>query len=300
MLQAVTLDQLRILIAIADSGSFSAAARQVGRAQSAISHAVAMLEQGLALQLFDRSSKRPSLTQAGHAILDDARVIVARADRLKARARSIESGVEPELTVAVSVVMPRSVLVRALDTFRHAFATTRIRLFVEEVGGAPQLVNDGRADLGFVGQPSLQSSPVDGGERIAIGTVEIVTVCAPDHPLAQRREALNESDLFDMRQLVPTSRALPRYLNRLTQDVWEVADLNVRHAMLLAGIGWGTAPRHLVEDDLRHGRLIEIDVAARSGDVMRVPLLAIYRADHQPGPAARWLIDEMRRLLAVQ
>jgi DNA-binding transcriptional LysR family regulator len=103
-----------------------------------------------------------------------------------------------------------------------------------------------------------------------------------------------------MRQLVPTSRALPRYPNRLTQDVWEVADLNVRHAMLLAGIGWGTAPRHLVEDDLRNGRLIEIDVAARSGDIMRVPVLAVHRAEHQPGPAARWLIDEIRRLLEVQ
>lgn len=293
MLEGVTLDQLRMLAAIADSGSFTAAARKVARAQSAVSHAIAALEAQLDVALFDRSTRTPRLTPAGQAVLEDARVVIARADRLKARARGLASGMEAELTLAASVVAPRAGLVAALADFRDAFPTVSLRLFVEEVGGAPQLVRDGTADLGLVGAPSLRATPTDGVERIAVGFVDVVAVCAPGHPLAARAGVLIESDLLDHRQLVPTSRALPRYPNRLTQDVWEIADLAVRCDMLRAGLGWGTAPLHMVAGDLEAGALVALDITARPDEAMRVPLFAIHRTDRAPGPAGRWLVARL-------
>src|ERR1700748_2845942 len=100
MINPLTLDQMRVLCAVAETGSFSAAARKLGRVQSAISQAVQTLENALELTLFDRSRKPPVLTEAGAAVLDDARAVLARAHAMKARARDIGDDLEPELTLA--------------------------------------------------------------------------------------------------------------------------------------------------------------------------------------------------------
>ena len=106
MLDRLTLDQLRTLVAVADMGSFSAAGRSLGRVQSAVSQTVQALEATLDIALFDRSEKTPTLTDAGKALLPDARRLIAGADALRARAESISSDVEPELTLAVEAMFP--------------------------------------------------------------------------------------------------------------------------------------------------------------------------------------------------
>ncbi|MEM1299346.1 MAG: LysR family transcriptional regulator [Pseudomonadota bacterium] len=297
MLERVTLDQLRMLVAIADAGSFTAAARELDRAQSAVSHAIAGLELDIGLALFDRATRTPKITSAGRAVLAEARTILGRVDHLKARARAISAGLETELLLAVSVVAPRAALVDLLDAFRTEFPSVGLRLFVEEVGGAPQLVMDGHADLGLVGRPSLATSEYEGLKTVHVGAVEIVAVARPDHPLALLDRPLLEADMDDHRQLVPTSRALPRYPNRLVQDVWEVADLVVRRDMLVRGLGWGTVPTHIVQDALLRGDLVELDISARPQEAMRVPLYACHRKDAAPGPAAQWLIEAMAKVL---
>lgn len=297
MLERVTLDQLRMLVAIADAGSFTAAARELDRAQSAVSHAIATLETDISVALFDRTTRTPKITSAGRAVLAEARTILGRVDHLKARARAISAGLEAELLLAVSVVAPRAALIDMLDAFRTEFPSVGLRLFVEELGGAPQLVMDGQADLGLVGRPSLAASLYESLEAVAVGTVEIVAVAHPEHPLAKLDRPLSEADMDDHRQLVPTSRALPRYPNRLVQDVWEIADLVVRRDMLIRGLGWGTVPRHLVQDALQRADLVELDISARPQEAMRVPLYACHRKDTAPGPAAQWLIEKMEKVL---
>src|ERR1700693_2982885 len=101
MLDPLTLDQMRVLIAVADAGSFSAAARGLGRVQSAVSQSIQTLEATLGIALFDRSHKTPRLTDVGRAIVDDARALIAGAGALRARAQSMVEDVEPELTLAV-------------------------------------------------------------------------------------------------------------------------------------------------------------------------------------------------------
>ena len=86
MLDGISLDQLRAFIAAVDEGSFSAAARRLNRAQSAVSELVAGLEGQLGVALFDRSGRYPKLTPQGIALLADARVVIAGVDGLKARA----------------------------------------------------------------------------------------------------------------------------------------------------------------------------------------------------------------------
>src|SRR5712672_2464941 len=98
MLDAVSLDQLRTLIAAVDEGSFSAASRKLLRAQSVVSETISKLEEQIGVQLFDRTGRYPKLTSAGSAVLGDARSIIAGVDLLKARAKGMSVGVEPELS----------------------------------------------------------------------------------------------------------------------------------------------------------------------------------------------------------
>ena len=298
MLDTVTLDQLRMLVAIDEEGSFTAAAKRVQRAQSAVSHAIQTLEAEIGVPLFDRSKRKPELTSEGEAVLEEARMVLSRIDHLKARARGMAAGMEAEISLAASVVAPRRKLLGLLDDFRTEFPACGLRLFIEEVGGAPQLVLDGRADLGLVGKPSLKAQLFEPMETTSVGFVDIVAVAPPDHPLARKPGQLTENDLQDFRQLVPTSRALPRYQNRLANDVWEIADLEFRHEMILNGLGWGTVPLHIVEADLAAGRLVQLDISARPDEAMRVPLFAVHKRDASLGPATRWLIAHMAQVFA--
>src|ERR1700678_124397 len=136
MIDPLTLDQMRVLVAVAETGSFSAAARRLRRGPSAITQAVQAMETTLGVPLFDRSTKKPTLTDAGMAIVGDARAIVESAKALRARAESIAADVEAELTLAVDATFPMPLLMKSLEALRGAFPTLPATVFSEALGGA--------------------------------------------------------------------------------------------------------------------------------------------------------------------
>ena len=147
MIDALTLDQMRVLVAVADAGSFSAAARTLGRVQSAISQSIQTLETTLGVTLFDRAGKTPRLTDAGRALVGDARALIAGARAIRARAQSMAEDVEPELTLAVDSMFPIPLLMESLKALRTAFPLLPATVFTEALGGAEQRLRDGAARL---------------------------------------------------------------------------------------------------------------------------------------------------------
>ena len=109
--EGLSLDQLQLFLAVIDSGGFSAAARSLRRAQSAVSYGIANLERQLGVVLFDRTAPKPALTRAGEELAIEARAVGAQVDRLRARAHGIAQGVEPRLVVAVDHMFPLPALV---------------------------------------------------------------------------------------------------------------------------------------------------------------------------------------------
>src|SRR3979490_2912654 len=157
MLDGVSLDQLRIFIAAADEGSFSAGGRRLRRTQSVVSQTLANLEVQLGVKLFDRSSRCPVLTRQGMALLVEARAVVSRMDVFKARAKGLSGGLEPELSVVMDVMFPLGQLTSAVTAFQAKFTATPLRLYVEALGAVLQPVMDGRCALGVMG--SLPTAP---------------------------------------------------------------------------------------------------------------------------------------------
>ena len=145
MLPNPTLDQLQVFLSVAETGSFSAAARVLNRAQSVISYTIANLEAQLEVPLFERSgSRQPTLTDAGRAMLEDARRIVTDLEVMRARVKGLKSGLEAEVAVAISVMVPVGAMVAVLSEFRDRFPSVALRLDTGEMGTMMDLVASGR------------------------------------------------------------------------------------------------------------------------------------------------------------
>ncbi len=289
-----TLDQLAVLTAVADTGSFSAAATRLHRGQSVISYTIANLETQLGVTLFDRSLRRPVLTPAGRAILEDARRVGLMIDELRARAGAMRQGYEAEISLAVDVLFSVPALTCVLRDFAEAFPSVSLRLRMEAVGGVTQLVLDGLCILGLSGWIATQPDQL---ECRPAGAIRLVPVAAPSHPLAQL-DRITRAIARDHVQLVLSDAS------RLTEGqdfgvialkTWRLGDLGAKHALLLAGLGWGNMPEHQVAEDLKKNRLKRLPFEGEP--TYDYTLNMIHRTDRPPGRAGTWLADRLARVV---
>jgi DNA-binding transcriptional LysR family regulator len=295
MLDGVSLDQLRAFIAAVDEGSFSAGARRLNRAQSAVSELVSNLEAQIGVRLFDRSERYPKLTAAGVLLVADARNVVANVDLLKARAKGISGGLESELSAVIDVLFPIEAIAESALEFRVRFPRTPLRLYVEALGGAYQPVLDGRCGLGVVGSlPDAPSSMTV--ERLQ--SVDMIMVASRDHPLASVSGIIPKSELAKHVQLVLTDRSeltVGREFGVMSPLTWRLSDLFAKHSFLLKGLGWGGMPMHAVARDLADQRLVKLQIEDLPERGLALPLFAVYMSARPPGPAGRWLIERLRQ-----
>jgi len=288
-----SLDHLRVFIAVAETGSFAGAARRLRRATSVVSYAIANLESQLGLALFERkATRKPQLTEAGRALLADSRGISLGMDGLLARARGLIGGLEAEVAIAVDVMLPAPMLVKVLDAFRAEFPTVALRLYVEALGAVAQLVLERTASVGVSGPLPRR---MDALEQGAVGTVRLMAVAAPTHPLARHKGRLAPAIVRKHVQLVLTDRSAltkGQDFSVLATQTWRLADLGAKHALLLAGLGWGSMPDWMVREDIAAGRLKRLAIDTWEDSIY--PLQSLSRTDRPPGPAGRWLIQRLR------
>ncbi len=284
-----TLDQLRVFLAVVDASSFAGAARRLGRSTSVVSYTIANLEAELGVVLFNReTTRKPQLTQAGRSVLAEVRVVAHGIDGLRAKVRSLQEGVEAELRVVLDVMLPQQRISDAIRAFHERFPTVALHLRSEALGAVMQLMLDRAANIAVCGPPDVS---VDGIERIDLGSVQLIPVAAPGHPLALAPSNSPGAGRSHV-QLVLTDRSMRTQgsdLGVFGTHTWRVADLGTKHALLLDGIGWGHMPLPLVAQDLKKGRLVRLKLPDVKGGAYR--FFGIYRADTPLGPAASFLLS---------
>jgi DNA-binding transcriptional LysR family regulator len=297
MLDGVSLDQLRTFIEAADEGSFSAAGRRLRRAQSVVSQTLANLEGQLAVKLFDRSGHLPVLTDQGRALLDDARAVAGDVERLKARAKSLAGGLEPELRIAVDVMFPDATFTNAVAAFQKELPATPLRFDIES-SAVIEPVLDGRCSIGVVGAWALVPPQLTYEALLAI---RVATVVSAQHPLAAHRGRIPKSVLAEHIQIShidPCDLALS--FGEVVQypRIWRLSHVGAKLAFLRAGFGFGAMPLPSIEADLANGALVEIatEDAPRGGRL--IEMRGVYRTDSPPGPAGRWFIDRLKQAQA--
>lgn len=301
MLDGLTLDQMRIFVAVANSGSFRGGAGKVARVQSAVSHAIANLEAELGITLFDRAGHRPVLTPEGRALLANARDILLRVDAMRARARGLDQGVELELSLVIDTLFPLDLVGRALTEMRAQFPSVAIRLSVEPLGGPIAGLLEQRCQLAIAVGEDFRDPRV---ALQAVSAVPIVAVVAAGHPLARQDPAksLAISDIADYLQIVltdPTPLSGDRDFGVISTQTCRVNTQDVKHALIRAGLGWGRLPLWVVERDLGEGRLVRLATQSlgRNSELTPESYLA-HRIDAPMGPAARAFASSLTQLPA--
>ncbi len=298
MLPNPTLDQLQVFVAVAETGSFSAAARQLNRAQSVISYTIGNLEAQLQLSLLERSgSRQPILTDAGRAILEDARRMISDLNSLRARSKALTQGLEGEVKLAVSAMVPDRLLVEVLRNFQESFQTVRLRLTVGSPFLVSRLLDQGVIDVGIGGSMEM-SADATTSERIGVSF--LTPVAAAGHRLARLGRRLSLADVRDEIQIVVADSNAPsdgKDFNVFSRRTWRVSDMATKKQLIAGGLGWGGVPLAMLRDELASGQIVRLDVDAY--ETLDYPIFAAWPAASPPGPAAKWLVERFRDTLGL-
>ncbi|HRG99478.1 MAG TPA: LysR family transcriptional regulator [Polyangiaceae bacterium] len=258
-----TLDALEVLDAIDRHKGFSGAAAELHRAQSAVSYSVKQLEEGLGLQLFDRSGHRAVLTAAGRAVLDEGRGLLTHARRIESLASKLHETWEARLEVVVDGILPIDPVLSALRRMADDAVPTHIQIRVEFLGGVQDRFERDRADLMLV-KDYLRS---DALVEHPLAEVEVVLVASRSHALAaaasgsgpasvslaelQRHVELTVHDSSESQRLGDTRIfGGPR--------VFYLSDFAMKLRAIELGLGFGWMPLYLVRDALHAGALVVV------------------------------------------
>jgi DNA-binding transcriptional LysR family regulator len=292
MLDALTLDQIRTFVTIADSGSFRSAAQKLSRVQSGVSATIANLEAALGVALFDRSGYKPALTPQGQVLLGNARDIILRVDVLRAQARGFAHGVETELAISVDTLFPMQEVARAISLMRLEYPAVAVRVWSEAMGGPLDALRKSRCTLAVMVGEDFRDPRIKFEPLISISQVAVV---ASSHPLALRHAGhpLELMDVADHLQIVladPSDISAGRDFGVVSSQTCRVNTQDTKHYLILGGAGWGRLPYWLVERDLEQGILVRLNVNAMgpNGEVVSSAYVA-HRRDETLGPVAQKL-----------
>ena len=288
---AFTSDNVQVFLAVLDQGSFSAAARALGRVPSAVSMVVAHLEAELALQLFDRTGREPRPTDAARALEPQARQIALQLRALQAHALSLTQGLEERLTLAIAPELMSARWSGPLAQLAAEYPLLDVEVLVAPQSDALTLLHTGRAQLALVFERPL----LDGREGFQqVGAETLVAVAAPHHPLLQT-EALGEAHLAATRQIVIAGRDTGVADTRVlfARHLWHTDSPEAACGLLEAGLGWGWLPLSIVQWRLDAGSLCLLPL---QGLTNAQPLCVdvVWSNERPRGLAARRFVEQMR------
>ncbi|MEM7226225.1 MAG: LysR family transcriptional regulator [Pseudomonadota bacterium] len=289
-----SLDQLQAFVAAADEGSFSAAARRLRKAQSAVSTAVINLEIDVGVELFDRTGRTPSLTAAGTALLRSARSVLKSNQEFLAHASSVSEGVETQLCIAVEQGMFLHSLTDILLELGERFPFVEVEILDPGINDVPSLLKEGRADIGMMLE---QEDHPQGFHFRGVGYSRMVPVCGRDHPLAGRSR-VSHGDLRHHRQLMMRSRtqgAVGDPRDQKGAKVWFSESPYVILELLLSGLGWAVLPKTVVSERLRTGDLVRLRYGFQETDVMQ-GVDVVWTERRALGSAGQWLLNKLLAL----
>lgn len=285
----ITLEHVEAFAAVVTAGSFSAAARRLGKSQSTISAAIAALEIDAGTDLFDRATRIPTLTEAGKALYPEAQAVIDRCIAFQGHADSLAAGDGADLSIAVNI--PSRVLLPVLRDFEEAWP--HVNLTVEDAlsARAADLVRTGAACLGVAfAEPEYDRSI----EFRQLGKLILLHVAAPTHPLAHQ-ETVSFADMRATRRLVysPQADVLPSAEYFQAALAWKVYGFQPLIEMTKAGLGWATIPRQLILDELAEGSIVEMQLEAYMHTDWLVGVDLTWSRTHAFTAPERWLRDRI-------
>lgn len=286
-----TLDQLLAFVTAAEQGSFSAAARQLHKAQSRISSAIANLELDLGFELFDRSSKFPALTPLGKEMLPEARAVLNQCLRLDSRALAAANKEPISLRIAIDEALPletiHSIFSRVGDLFPH----THLVITNGSQDDIAMAIANQKADMGFMisnarlpPKLTLQS----------LGYLKKILIVGKQHPLAQE-ELLSLAQLQQYRQFVLCNRSGENRESALSPDHWDLDSYYLICELVTQNKGWAIVPEHIAKAHWFYEQIKSMNSDFLSDIFIEIGI--VKRLDSPGSKITDWITEQMRHLI---
>lgn len=282
----VTLEQWRVFHAIIDHGGYAQAAKHLHRSQSAISYAMARLQEQLGIALLKIEGRKALLTEEGQILLQRSRHLMSEAGEIENFARQLSRGREAEIRFVVDAVFPNDLLMSALSSFAKQSQGTRVQLREVILSGASDaLLNDDAELVIGVGTPTgFLSDPLI--------EVELIAVAHPEHPLHQLNRMITSADLAQHMQVVirDSGQQVKMDIGWFnSQDRWTVSSIDSALSAIEHGLGYGWLPSNRLIEAIGDGQLKPL--LLEQGATYKAFLFMSYGHPNNVGQATRELAN---------
>ena len=289
----ITLDQWAALVAVVDRGGYAQASERLHRTQSTVTYTIQRLEEQLGLKVFERQGRKAVLTTAGAMLYRRGKALLEDAARVERSAAALAQGWESELRIAVDMIFPTWLLLRALARFGDERPDVRIELIESVLGGTEDALTGGDADFvvgslvpgGFVGDPLMH--------------VRFVCAASPSHPLHELGRAPTLEDLRRHRHLVVRDSGVRRSRSGgwLNERRWTVSNKATSIRAVCMGLGYAWFAEENIREELDSGALVTLPLV--EGAERYVTLYLVYADRQAAGPGALRLAAILREEVAA-
>lgn len=292
----MSLQQLKTFVVCVELGSFSAAARRLGKAQSVVSQTIANLEIDLGQPLFDRSTRKPTVTHQGQRLLAHAQAVLIQAQELESAAMALAAGDESELSIVVDPALLLPKLYHFLEDFCLRFPATHLILNVANSNDIPNIVKTQNAQFGLM---LIDGSMPTGVELGLLGQLPFYVVVHPNHPLTQL-SSVTRADLAKYRQLLIRSAKEEgsTLLPEISPKKFWSNDFEALKYMAEYNFGWCHLPAHIAQMSINNGKLVRLPVGFDI-KTWTIPVDRVMPINTAKGPALRWLADISESLFDI-
>ncbi len=289
----INQDQLIIFITVMETGSFSAAARQLGKVPSAISMSIANLEIDVDLKLFARVGREPLPTPQAQSLYEKSTQLLVEMNQWKQHAFALSSGLESHLNIVVVSELLHTRWTDYIVLLEQQFPELQINIFSAPQEDALHLIMTQAADLAFMFErEQLQSSE----QFVELKREVLVPVAARHSPLAESDQVSFEQ-ILQNRQIVVASRdrqIKPELL--FSKHYWRTDNHHSACSMIKQGLGWGVLPLEMLNEhpELQH----ELKILQLLDFTPKFEYFVdlVWSREHQLGAAAHFLINYVRNL----
>lgn len=284
-----TLDQLEAFTCAVKQGSFSAAARHLGKAQSRISNAIANLEIDLGFELFDRTARLPVLTIQGEDLFIEASAVLEQCQRLNSKAKSVASKQESRLTIALDEAVPISSFELFFEKLGKQYSLLKVTIFNGSQQDISDWVEQEKADLGILFQQATLSQTL---EFSSLSQFKYSLIVSPKHPLA-RTKAPTIEQLNRYRQLVICPRNGSQQSTPISSNHWFVDSYYYSSALVIRNIGWALVPEHIAQSEWHKGQVVELSTEFITQSLL-IEMGIVKRLDQGKGPVMQWIYQYLK------
>lgn len=288
----INQEQLLMFQTVMETGSFSAAARKLGKVPSAVSMSIANLEIDLNLNLFDRIGREPIPTDAAKVLYEKTQLLLIEMNQWKQHAHALSNGLESTLNIVVVSELLHTNWTDYITLLEQNFPSLAINIVSAPQEDALQMLLDQTAQLALM----FEREHLDSREQfVELKREALVPVIAKHHPLAQLKQVSFEQ-MVQTRQIVVASRdntIKPELL--FSKEYWRTDNHHSACMMIVRNLGWGVLPLEMFNENPELKKKLKILEIYDFTPKFEYYVDLVWSRESNLGAAAQFLIEHIRK-----